>query len=50
MASVADLIAALESIEDKNAEVWVEGCDCWQLASGPVQVIAESGVLIESHD
>lgn len=49
--TVAELIAALEQVEDKSKTVLIEGCDCINDAAGvSTALLATSGeVLIEAR-
>lgn len=55
--NVRELIEALSAVEDQTLEVWLEGCDCSNLAKSIVAEPAIEGrtwrrerhILIECH-
>jgi len=46
MATVKDLIEELNKIENKNLEVHLEGCDCYQDWSGEIKVYEDGYLLL----
>lgn len=46
--TVKDLIELLESVEDKNLIVHMEGCDCFQTFGGKVRIDEYKYLLLEN--
>lgn len=44
--NVAQLIALLETVKDRSAEVWVENRCCWERPGNELEFLDDGSVLI----